>query len=115
MLEGSCHCGKVAFTVDTEMPTSAISCNCSHCKRKGFLLSFFSPDQFTLKKGKDALKSYFFNTHKIEHQFCTECGCEAFASGTGPDGKAMQAVNLRCVENIDLDALDIQHYDGAKA
>jgi hypothetical protein len=114
MLEGSCHCGAVAFSVDAEAPKSAISCNCSHCRRKGFLLSFFLPEQFTLKSGKDALKSYFFNKHRIEHQFCTACGCQAFADGIGPDGKAMKAVNLRCVENLDLDALDIQHYDGAK-
>ena len=115
MLEGSCHCGAVAFTVDAETPKSAISCNCSHCRRKGFLLSFFPPEQFSLTQGEDALESYYFNTHKIEHQFCTTCGSEAFAAGTGPDGKAMRAINLRCVENIDLDALEIQHYDGAKS
>lgn len=114
MLEGSCHCGKVSFTVDTETPKSAISCNCSHCRRKGFLLAFFPPDKFTLGSGENALKSYFFNTHKIEHQFCTNCGCEAFAQGSDREGKKMMAVNLRCVENIDLDALDIKHYDGAK-
>lgn len=113
MLEGSCHCGAVSFSVDAETPTSAISCNCSHCRRKGFLLAFFPPDQFTLKSGRDALKSYFFNTRKIEHEFCMTCGCEAFAEGTGPDGKAMKAVNLRCVGNVNLDALDIQYYDGA--
>ena len=115
MLEGSCHCGKVSFSVDAETPKSAISCNCSHCRRKGFLLTFFSPDQFTLKSGENGLQSYFFNRHKIEHQFCTTCGCEAFASGVGPDGKAMRAINLRCVDDIDLDAIEIQHYDGAKS
>jgi hypothetical protein len=115
MLEGSCHCGKVAFTVDAETPKSAISCNCSHCRRKGLLLAFFSPDQFTLISGRDVLKSYFFNTHKIEHEFCTTCGTQAFAGGLAPDGKPMRAINLRCVENIDLDAIEVHHYDGAKS
>lgn len=111
---GSCHCGKVAFTVDADPPTSAMSCNCSHCRRKGFLLSFFTPEQFSLDKGADALASYFFNKHAIEHQFCTTCGVEPFAQGKGPDGSAMRAVNLRCVETIDPDALEIQKVDGAR-
>jgi hypothetical protein len=113
MFSGSCHCGKVAFTVDADPPTQAISCNCSHCRRKGFLLSFYPPEQFRLERGEDDLESYFFNRHLIEHQFCTTCGCEPFANGKGPDGKPMQAINLRCAESIDLDALTIQPYDGA--
>ena len=114
MLKGSCHCGAVAFTVDADPPTEAIACNCSHCRRKGFLLAFYSPDQFHLEQGGDALKSYYFNRHAIEHQFCGTCGCQPFAAGTGPDGKPMRAVNLRCIENVDPDALSVHHYDGAK-
>lgn len=38
--EGSCHCGKVAFRVNEDPPANAVRCNCSHCRRKGFLLSF---------------------------------------------------------------------------
>ena len=36
---GSCHCGAVTFEVEAEF-TEGISCNCSHCKRKGMLLAF---------------------------------------------------------------------------
>lgn len=113
MLEGSCHCGAVTFTVDAEPPAEAISCNCSHCGRKGLLLAFYPAEQFTLGRGEDALTSYFFNKHAIEHQFCTTCGCQPFATGAGPDGMSMRAVNLRCVDNIDTDALKINKVDGA--
>lgn len=113
--EGSCHCGAVQFKVDAQLPTQAMSCNCSHCRRKGFLLSFFPAEQFTLIQGQESLRSYTFNTHKIEHRFCEICGTEAFAYGANPDGSAVRAVNLRCVPAIDLDALELQHYDGAKA
>jgi hypothetical protein len=41
------------------------------------------------------------------------CGAQAFAQGAGPGGSAMQAVNLRCVPDIDLDALAIDKIDGA--
>lgn len=113
--EGSCHCGAVRFEVNAQPPTKAISCNCSHCRRKGFLLSFFPAEQFTLMQGEESLGSYKFNTHKIDHRFCQKCGTEAFAEGNNPDGSAVRAVNLRCVPSIDLDLLEIQHFDGAKA
>jgi hypothetical protein len=110
---GSCHCGAVAFTVDTALPDSAISCNCSHCRRKGLLLTFVPAEAFTLDKGEEALGTYRFNTHRIAHRFCTTCGCQPFAEGVGPDGKDMRSINLRCVPAADLDALKIQHFDGA--
>ncbi|UYO92388.1 GFA family protein [Pollutimonas sp. M17] len=113
--EGSCHCGAVQFKVNAEPPAAAISCNCSHCRRKGFLLSFFPAEQFTLTQGEEALRSYKFNTHKIAHRFCQICGTEPFAYGANPDGSEVRAINLRCVPAIDLDALELQHYDGAKA
>ena len=113
--EGSCHCGAVKFEVDAEAPTQAISCNCSHCRRKGFLLSFFPEQQFRLLQGQESLQSYKFNTHKIEHRFCQNCGTQAFAEGTNPDGSAVRAVNLRCVPSIDPDSLTLQHFNGAAA
>ncbi len=114
-LEGSCHCGAVQFKVDAKLPTKAISCNCFLCRRKGLLLAFFPAEQFTLTQGEESLRSYKFNTHKIEHRFCQNCGTEAFSYGANPDGSAVRAVNLRCVLSIDLDALELQRYDGAKA
>jgi len=113
--EGSCHCGAVRFTVDAPVPQSAISCNCSHCRRKGFLLTFVPANLFRLVTGEDDLRSYRFNTHRIEHRFCTTCGTQAFACGTGPDGSETRAINLRCVPEVDLDSLRLQPFDGASA
>ncbi len=110
---GSCHCGAVAFTVAAEPPAEAISCNCSHCRRKGLLLSFVAEAAFTLERGKDALRSYWFNKHEIEHLFCNTCGTQAFARGQMPDGSAVRAINLRCVPAIDLETLSIKQVDGA--
>ena len=111
--QGSCHCGAVTYEVEGDIPATAMSCNCSHCRRKGFLLSFVPIDQFRLTQGADKLQSYGFNKHHIDHQFCTDCGCQGFAVGTGPSGEKMAAVNLRCVPDADLDALNIQQVDGA--
>lgn len=111
--QGSCHCGAVAFSVAGDLPTNAMSCNCSHCRRKGFLLTFVPAETFTLETGEEALSEYLFNKHAIAHRFCATCGCQPFGVGTGPDGSAMAAVNLRCVPSVDPEALSIEHIDGA--
>lgn len=111
--QGSCHCGAVAFTVAGELPTSAVSCNCSHCRRKGLLLTFVSAESFTLDQGEDALRTYLFNKHKITHRFCATCGCQPFAEGRDKDGGETRAINLRCIPEADLDALKLQQFDGA--
>lgn len=109
---GSCHCGRVTFTVNSDLPTEAMSCNCSHCRRKGMLLAFFPTTQVAIGGG-DALTSYKFNRHVINHLFCEACGTEPFAAARGPDGVEMQAINLRCVPDVDLETLTIHRYDGA--
>ncbi|HEY0958524.1 MAG TPA: GFA family protein [Novosphingobium sp.] len=110
---GNCHCGAVAFTVEGDLPDSAIACNCSHCQRKGFLLAFVPAEAFTLDSGEDALADYQFNKHRITHRFCKTCGAQSFAEGTDHNGKATRAINLRCVPAADLDTLNIQNFDGA--
>lgn len=112
--EGSCHCGAITFRVDDQPPTTAISCNCSHCRRKGLLLSFVPAEALTITQGTESLAAYFFNKHVIAHRFCATCGCQPFGSGTAPGGSAMAAINLRCVPTIDLDSLTIEKVDGAK-
>lgn len=101
MQSGSCHCGAVKFTAQGDSHET-IECNCSHCSRKGFLLWFIPRDSFALTAGEEQLTTYTFNKHTIQHQFCSLCGCQPFGLGTGPDGTAMAAINVRCLEDIDL-------------
>ncbi|WP_311044139.1 GFA family protein [Rhizobium sp. NZLR3b] len=103
----------MSFEVEADLPDSAISCNCSHCRRKGFLLSFFPALSFLLKADESALETYTFNTHKLAHRFCKTCGVQPFAEGIGPDGSETRAVNLRCVAACDLGALRVQEFNGA--
>jgi len=108
---GSCHCGHVQFEVTATLD-SVMSCNCSHCSRKGFLLTFVSADQFALLQGEDQLSEYRFNKHAIAHQFCSTCGTQPFAYGAMPDGTPTRAVNVRCLAGVDLDTLDVKKVDG---
>ncbi|MEX0922124.1 MAG: GFA family protein [Rhodovibrionaceae bacterium] len=112
-IHGSCHCGKVRYSLAGDAPKQAIACNCSICRRKGSLLAFTAPENFTLETPREALAAYSFNTHNIQHLFCKTCGCAPFGEGSGPDGQATIALNLRCAEDLDLSELEIQPYDGA--
>lgn len=109
--EGSCHCGNVAYEVDGTID-SVIACNCSMCARAGWLLWFVTPDQFRLKTPASALGNYEFNKHVIHHKFCPKCGIKPFSEGVGPDGKSMLAINVRCLEGVDVASLPVHPYDG---
>lgn len=109
---GSCHCGKLAYTVDETLPTKAMSCNCSICLRKGALHHFTTPDKFRFEGSDDDIQVYTFNKRVIRHQFCRTCGSAPFAQGQGPKGPMVE-INLRCAEGVDLEALEITRFDGA--
>ena len=110
--KGSCHCGRLAYEVDEEMPAKAMACNCSICRRKGALHHFTTPDKFRREAADEDIRVYTFNTHNVRHQFCRACGCAPFARGEGPNGPMVE-INLRCAEGIDPDSLQVTMYDGA--
>jgi hypothetical protein len=108
---GSCHCGKVVFDVEGEIK-EALECNCSMCARKGSLLWFVPRKQLQLTATDDAMTTYTFNKHIIQHRFCNTCGIHAFAEAIGPNGTPMAAINIRSLKGIDLDSIPVKHYDG---
>lgn len=85
-VKGSCHCGAIAYSLD-DQPKEAVECNCSICRRNGYLLSFATPDKFRLETSRDAITTYTFNKHLIQHQFWKVCGCAPFSEGETPDKK----------------------------
>ncbi|HSC67366.1 MAG TPA: GFA family protein [Cellvibrio sp.] len=108
---GSCHCGNIKFEVEGNID-SAISCNCSICQRKGLLLSFFPADQFTLLSSGENVGSYTFNKHVIRHKFCQVCGVSPYSEGRDPEGNQMVAVNIRCLENVELEKIPLHPVNG---
>jgi hypothetical protein len=109
---GSCHCGKVAYEVQGEVD-SAMACNCSMCQRKGSLLWFVPMTQFELKTPDENASTYLFNKHVIKHRFCANCGIHPYAEAIHPKtGVPMAAINIRCLEGIDLDKVPVTHFDG---
>ena len=112
--KGSCHCGTVAFEVETDLE-QVIECNCSICRRKGYLLTFVPRAALNVIRGEESLSTYTFNTHAIRHRFCSTCGSATFGEGQQPTGEAMAAINVRCLEAVELSDLTITPFNGRDA
>jgi hypothetical protein len=109
---GGCHCGKVRYEVTLDLAQPAITCNCSMCGRSGTMLRFVPADSFKLLSGADSLTDYRFNSKAINHLFCRVCGIKSFATGVGPGGAETRAINVRCLDDVDLAGVATQPYDG---
>ena len=80
----------------------------------GWLLTFVPASDFRLKAGDDAVSDFQFNKHNIHHLFCSTCGIQSFAHGKGPGGAEMVAINVRCLDDVDVDSLKVKKIDGRK-
>jgi hypothetical protein len=108
---GGCHCGAVRYEVTSDLG-SVITCNCSICMKRGSLLTFVPVAQFRLLSGQNNLTDYQFASRTIHHLFCKTCGIGSYAMGAMPDGTKMAAINVRCLDGVDIDALKPTPFDG---
>ena len=109
--KGSCHCGSIAYEVEGDFG-EVMECNCSICSRKGYLHWFVPRDKLRVAKGEAGLAAYTFNKRAIEHKFCPRCGCAVFGLGKDPQGNMTAAVNVRCLEGVDLSKVKVKPFDG---
>jgi hypothetical protein len=107
--DGGCHCGAVRHTATFDLAEPVIACNCSICEAKGLLLSFVAGDKLQIRQGEDELATYRFNTMKIGHRFCCICGVEVVGQVEGKGA----AVNVRTLDDVEMDTLKQQSFDGA--
>ena len=108
--EGGCHCGAVRFRVIVDKH-KADDCNCSICKKKGFLHLIVPPERFILLQGAEELTTYKFNTGVAEHTFCLICGIHAFYRPRSHPNCI--DVNIRCLDGDVLSQFEVVPFDGA--
>ena len=106
---GGCHCGRVRFEVSGQID-QVLECNCSICRKKGFLHWIVEPEQFRLLSAPDALSLYEFHTKTAKHYFCSACGISSYYIPRSHPN--MIDVNLRCVDGVNLEELEIEFFDG---
>ena len=110
-LTGGCHCGAVRFEVDAAPDIVATRCNCSVCRKTGFLHLIVAADRFRQTDGDGDLVTYTFNTGVAKHYFCRHCGVKSFyVPRSHPDGIS---VNVNCLDPGAIRSLEIEDFDGA--
>ena len=100
-----CHCGNVEAEVN--IPDNGIEkimrCNCSICKKKGYVIGVLGENDFKLTKGKDSLKLYQFYTNTAKHYFCTNCGI--YTHNQRRADPNTYGINVGCLNGITEDEL----------
>ena len=96
----TCHCGAVEaeINIPEEGFEKFMRCNCSLCKRKGYIIGVIGPDDFNLIKGEDKLKLYQYYTETAKHYFCSICGIHTH--NRPRSNPKIDGVNIGCVEGI---------------
>lgn len=95
---GSCHCGAVQFTIETDFP-ELTTCDCSICRRKNALMVKVHESCMTVHSGWDSLTEYQFHTHTARHFFCKTCGIYPFhRKRVTPD---YFGINVFCLDDFD--------------
>lgn len=110
---GSCHCGAVKFEATIDLSSGGSRCNCSLCTKLGTTNGIVKPDAFSLIQGKEKLGEYQCGAKTSRRYFCKECGVHCFGSGFLEEvGGDYVAVNLNCLDNVNLSSLKIGYWDG---
>jgi len=112
MTKATCHCGAVQIEV-SEKPVSLTQCNCSICHRYGALWAYFTIESAAVIYEKSAVGAYIWNDKDIEFLYCKTCGCLTHYEDTDKTGAYRVAVNVRMMNPLDIEGIDIREFDGA--
>jgi hypothetical protein len=122
---GSCHCGKISYTIEFALPETpaATRCNCTICHKLGVaMLSLPEADFKLLKpasKDDDTVGDYVWRNKDCHRFFCKNCGTQVWSNGVFEyEGKKITFFNINALtlepsEAIDLSKWKINYLNGA--
>lgn len=113
--QGSCHCGKVRFEMDTDL-AYVVRCNCSFCVRRGATLHPVLPENFRILAGAPGEPggARTYGSGIFIHHFCPNCGIHCFSLQNGKGRfESRVNVNMGCFEPSLLEGLTPLEFDGA--
>jgi hypothetical protein len=108
MLEGSCDCGAVRYTVDGTLD-EVTECNCGICRRTGGLWAYYSPRVVTMSGPTDI---YMRGDRMLEIHRCKNCGGVMFWTPVDKTYDRM-GVNARMLPAGSLETVPVVKCDGA--
>lgn len=96
VIEGSCACGEIAFTL-TKPPTMMACCHCSRCRKVGAsTFVFVQAETFHWIRGQDAVQRLEATPpYRYDRCFCPHCGTALGEPGAG----ASFPINAQCLDD----------------
>jgi hypothetical protein len=119
---GRCHCGDVQFEIEADID-HVRECDCSVCRRRGALNFRVLPNAIRFLTPLSDLSVYRWGTETAADYFCPRCGIMPFRQPSAPTFEERQAgavpyegwaVNVRCIDHLNLDALPRVHIPGSR-
>ena len=117
---GSCHCGAVRIAVP-ERPAWAGSCNCSLCRKLGWLVAYYPDDGSVRIEGET--EAYVWGDRMLGTHRCRRCGCITHWQTLGEDFGKM-GVNACLLDgyregpdgtrSLDGEPLEVRFFDNAE-
>lgn len=111
MIEASCHCGAVRFSVETA-PDEVNACNCSICRRYGTLWGYYQRPQVRLAAENGPTDIYMWRDRRLEFHRCRACGCVTHWRPVDP-ARPRMGVNARLMPPDVLAPIRVYQGDGA--
>jgi hypothetical protein len=110
--KATCHCGAVVLELD--LPDGVVDprrCNCSICRRKGYIAASVPLDGLRVVQGEHVLRLYQFNTKTARHYFCSSCGIHTHHQRRS--NPTEYGYNVACLEGVDpFDIPEVRTVDG---
>ena len=106
-VKGSCHCGQVTLSVP-RAPDWVGRCNCSLCRKLGWLVAYYPDDAVTVEGETVA---YIWGDRMIGIHHCPTCGCGTHWKTLGRDFGRM-GVHARMLDGFDAGAVSEAHFNG---
>jgi hypothetical protein len=119
--KGSCHCGFVKFDVSADID-HVRQCNCSICSKRGTLNFRVNENAINIETPLKDMVLYQWGSKTAKDYFCPKCGILPFRRPSSPTPVELAqgvkpfkgwAINVRCLEGLNISELPIVKIDGA--
>lgn len=87
-------------------------CDCSICRRRGALSHRVEEADIRIFNPLEDLFQYKWHSMRATDYFCPTCGILPFRHPR--DKPEVWAVNVRCLEGVDLDSIPVERIYGSK-
>jgi len=109
LIQGSCHCGNIAYTLAWEPEPAKIparACGCTFCQKHGGVWTSNPAGALRVTlRDPDGISKYAFGTGSARFHVCGKCGVVPVVTSE-IDGRTYAVVNVNTFNNVNPSILD---------